>query len=81
MAGISDNGRIKIDSFNHIFQGQFLKGERESFTVRVSWFGRCRGWIVLADNSSKTFEYDEEEYKFVFGYWPTELEWRKGKNF
>ena len=38
MAGIYDNGRIKIDSFNHIFQGQFLKGDRQKFTVRLSWF-------------------------------------------
>ena len=81
MAGIYDNGRIKIDSFDRIFQGQFLKGDRQKFTVRVPWPGRCMGWIVLPDNSSKIFEYDEEEYKFVFEYWPPELEWRKGKNF
>ena len=71
MAGIYDNGRIKIDSFNHIFQGQFLKGERQEFTVLLIM--RCRGSIVLPDKSGKAFEYDEEEYKFVFKNWPTEL--------
>ena len=81
MAGIYDNGRIKIDSFNHIFPGQFLKGDRQKFTVKLLPFGICRGWIVLPDNSSKFFKYDEEESKFVFEHWPTELEWQKGKNF
>ena len=79
MAGIYDNGRIKIDSFNHILQGEFLKGDRQKFTG--SWSSSCRGWIALPDNSSKRFEYDEEEYKFVFKHWPTKLEWQKGKNF
>ena len=79
MAGIYGNGRIKIDSFNHKFQGQFLKGDRQEFTVSLA-FG-CTGLIAFPDNSRKVFEYDEEEYKFVFKNWPTELEWQKGKNF
>ena len=79
MAGIYDNGRIKIDSFNHILQGEFLTGDRQKFTGL--WFSNCRGWIALPDNSSKHFEYDEEEYKFIFKHWPTKLEWQKGKKF
>lgn len=81
MAGIYDNGRIKIDSFNHKFKGQFLKGDRQEFTGRAFVDMGCMGYIELPDNSRRFFDYYKEEYKFVFKDCPTKLEWQKGKNF
>ena len=60
-------------------QGQFIKENRPSFTGIIH--NDCSGTVNFPDQYTKSFKYDEEEYKIVWGNQQTGEVWKKGNNF
>ena len=58
--------------------GQFLKENRKDFKGIIG--NDCRGAVTFPDEHSKSFKYDEEEYKIVWGHPQTGEVWNKGKD-
>ena len=62
-------------------QGQFIKENRPSFEGIFS--NDCSGTVTFPDQTfqAKSFKYDEEEYKIVWGNQQTGEVWNKGNNY
>ena len=60
-------------------QGEFIKEDRPDFTGAIA--DDCKGIINFQDEDSKSFQYNEEQYKIFFGDPETGEVWDKGKIF
>ena len=79
IAGTYENGGIFIGVKNNVLWGHFIKENRPNFTGMISNY--CRGRLNFSDQYYGSFNYNEEEYKIVWGNNQTEEVWNKGNNF